>query len=81
MLQHCVATGLASTPEWNGLARGRGSRIERRRASPRLRVRRSFPDAAYRVRITISAYGLEGGTPPESAVTFANPDAGTPNRA
>jgi hypothetical protein len=35
----------------------------------------------YFVRITISAYGLLGGTPPESAVTFAKPAAGTPKRA
>ena len=35
----------------------------------------------YLVRITIRAYGLVGGTPPESAVTWANPLAGTPKRA
>ena len=38
-------------------------------------------DGGYFVRTTISAYGLLGATPPESAVTFAKPLAGTPNRA
>ncbi len=37
--------------------------------------------AGYFVRTTISAYGLVGATPPESAVTFAKPAVGTPKRA
>ena len=47
-------------------------------APPRLD---DFVRRRYFVRITISAYGLVGATPPESAVTFAKPAAGTPTRA
>ena len=39
------------------------------------------PVRDYLVRMTISVYGLVGGTPPESAVIPANPPVGTPNRA
>ena len=72
-------TASASTLEFATKMRGmRKRRAALDRAARRLPHR---PGGRYFVRITISAYGLAGGTPPDSAVTVANPDAGTPKRA
>ena len=43
--------------------------------------RESSTESPYFVRTTISAYGLTGGIPPESAVTVAKVPVGTPKRA